>query len=69
MPSNVDPESPGPTRRRILAALTPTSGYVLGLMMTVFMNASPMLSDVASARSATAMWTIRRSYGLSGPIS
>ena len=31
------------------------------LMMTVFMNASPMLSDVASPRSATAMCTMRRS--------
>jgi len=31
------------------------------LMITVFMNASPMLSDVASPRSATAMCTMRRS--------
>ena len=35
-------------------------GY-FALMMTVFMNASPMLSDVASPRSATAMCTMRRS--------
>ncbi len=31
------------------------------LMITVFTNASPMLSDVASPRSATAMCTMRRS--------
>src|SRR5688572_10608029 len=38
-------------------------------MMTVFMNASPMLSELTDGSSAIAMWTIRRSYGLSGPIS
>ena len=43
--------------------------YFLLEMMTVFMKASPMLSDVASGSSATARCTTRRSYGLSGPIS
>ena len=38
-------------------------------MITVFMNASPMLSEVAPGSSAIAMCTMRRSYGLSGPIS
>ena len=38
-------------------------------MMTVFSNASPMLSDDTDGMSATARWTMRRSYGLSGPIS
>jgi hypothetical protein len=35
--------------------------YFRAAMITVFMNASPMLSDVTSDRSVTAMWTIRRS--------
>ena len=36
-------------------------GYFLAAMITVFMNASPMLSDVTSDRSVTAMCTMRRS--------
>ena len=39
----------------------PAPGPYFAEMMTVFTNASPMLSDVASPRSATAMWTMRRS--------
>ncbi len=35
--------------------------YFRAAMITVFMNASPMLSDVTSDRSVTAMCTIRRS--------
>ena len=38
-------------------------------MMTVFSKASPMLSEVTDSMTATAMCTMRRSYGLSGPIS
>ena len=33
------------------------------------MKASPMLSEETDSTSATARCTIRRSYGLSGPIS
>ena len=36
-------------------------------MRTVFENASPTLSVVAPGTSATARWTMRRSYGFSGP--
>ena len=43
------------------ASKRPPGGYFRAAMMTVFMNASPMLSDVTSARSVTAMCTIRRS--------
>ena len=44
------------------SSLTPPAGcQPLRLIITVFMKASPMLSDVASPRSATAMCTIRRS--------
>ena len=32
-----------------------------GAMITVFSNASPMLSEVTFSTSATARWTIRRS--------
>ena len=46
----------------------PTLTYFTA-MMTVFSNASPMLSDDTDSTSATARWTMRRSYGLSGPIS
>ena len=45
----------------LLAAGDRPSRVYFALMMTVFMNASPMLSDVASPRSATAMCTMRRS--------
>ena len=37
--------------------------------MTVLTAASPMLSDVTPSSSATAIWTMRRSYELRGPIS
>jgi len=43
--------------------------YRLAEMMTVFRNASPMLSDDIDGSSATVRWTRRREYGLSGPIS
>ena len=43
------------------SSLTPLATQPLRLIITVFMKASPMLSDVASPRSATAMCTIRRS--------
>ena len=43
--------------------------YCLAEMMTVFMNASPMLSELTVGSSAMAMCTIRRSYGFNGPIS
>ena len=36
-------------------------------MWTVFENASPTLSVVTPGTSAAARWTIRRSYGFSGP--
>ena len=39
----------------------PRSAFYLRAMMTVFMKASPMLSDVTVGSSAIAMWTIRRS--------
>src|SRR6185312_2404595 len=41
--------------------------YLRSWINTVFENASPTLSVVTPGTSATAMWTIRRSYGLSGP--
>ena len=41
----------------------------LAEMITVFMNASPMLSELTVGSSAIARCTMRRSYGLSGPIS
>src|SRR5262249_9620969 len=48
---------------------TPIAGwaYLRAEMMTVFENASPMLSVEAPGMFATARCTMRRSYGLSGP--
>src|SRR3954468_18978437 len=47
---------------------TPARGvYFLAEISTVFEKASPTLSVVAPGISATAMWTMRRSYGFSGP--
>src|SRR5205814_1320197 len=46
-----------------------TPVYFFVEMITVFMNASPMLSDVTVGSSAMARCTMRRSYGFSGPIS
>ena len=43
------------------------SHYFRNEMRTVFENASPTLSVVTPGTSATAMCTMRRSYGLSGP--
>ena len=42
-------------------------GYFRVEMRTVFEKASPTLSVVTPGISATAMCTMRRSYGLSGP--
>src|SRR4030095_8806864 len=44
-----------------------TLDYFRSEISTVFENASPTLSVVTPATSATAMCTMRRSYGLSGP--
>ena len=45
---------------RVRADPDPWSDY-LTEMITVFSNASPMLSVVTFSTSATAMWTMRRS--------
>ncbi len=58
------PQSRGPRdAMATICYLLTTDYYLLSLaaMMTVFENASPMLSDVTSGTSATAMWTMRRS--------
>ena len=54
-------DAPGPAVRRY------RSRYFRAEIMTVFENASPTLSVVAPGTSATAMCTMRRSYGFSGP--
>src|SRR5215212_8028687 len=41
--------------------------YLRAEIITVFENASPTLSVVAPGISATAICTMRRSYGFSGP--
>ena len=48
-------------------ALAVKQRYFRAEIMTVFENASPTLSVVAPGTSATAMCTMRRSYGFSGP--
>src|SRR5258705_9054144 len=48
-------------------ATSRTADYFRDEMRTVFENASPTLSVVTPEISATAMCTIRRSYGLRGP--
>jgi len=54
---------------RLLTYYSPltTDDYRRLEISTVFEKASPTLSVAAPEISATAMWTIRRSYGLSGP--
>jgi hypothetical protein len=50
-----------PETRQLLARAGAERYRPRGEMMTIFTAASPMLSDVTSASSATVRWTMRRS--------
>jgi hypothetical protein len=56
-------ESAEGAEKRFISA----TDYLRAEIITVLENASPTLSVVAPGTSATAMCTMRRSYGFSGP--
>jgi hypothetical protein len=56
----IEPD-PTPSGQDDRAGLSPERRYRRVVMMTVFMNASPIDSDSEEGSSAIAMWTMRRS--------